>query len=216
MRPGRLGTGEALNDGDPTTPRPAAAVILLRDGERGLEVLLVQRDPAAKFAPGAWVFPGGAVRDGDADQRATARRELREEAGVELDDGAPLVPFSRWITPRTVRIRFDNVFFAAAAPAECEPRCDGAECVDARWMRPSDALDAYERGDLELVFPTIKHLERFARWSSVTDLLADHHDLAPVEPRVVVDDRGTHVLMPDHRTSAFGSGFPRRLTPPRQ
>jgi 8-oxo-dGTP pyrophosphatase MutT (NUDIX family) len=196
MPPGRLGTGEELHSGEPTPPRPAAAVILLRDGERGLEVLLVQRNPDSRFAPGAWVFPGGAVRSGDADQRATAARELREEAAVALDD-ARLVPFSRWITPPSVRIRFDNTFFAAAAPPDCEPRCDGSECVAARWLRPGDALAAYDRGELALVFPTIKHLEQLARWSSATEALRAPHDLAPVRPRVVVDGQGTRVLMPD-------------------
>ena len=50
-------------------PRPAATLILLRHGGRhselGLEALMVQRNPAARFMPGAWVFPGGAVDDAD-------------------------------------------------------------------------------------------------------------------------------------------------------
>jgi 8-oxo-dGTP pyrophosphatase MutT (NUDIX family) len=200
MRPGRLGTGEELNsDAVPTRPRPAAATILLRDGEHGLEVLLVKRNPASRFAPAAWVFPGGAVREGDADRRATALRELQEEAGVALDGVDRLLPFSRWITPAAVRIRFDSVFFVGPAPPENEPRCDGQECVDARWMRPADALAAYERSELELVYPTIKHLEQLALWSSLGEALeaARERDLAPVEPRVVVDDAGARVLMPD-------------------
>ncbi len=198
MARGRLGTGEELSSGEPSRPRPAAAVILLRDGDRGLEVLLVQRNPASRFAPAAWVFPGGAVRDNDGGQRATAVRELREEAGVTIDADAP-VAYSRWITPRAVRIRFDNVFFVAAAPADCEPRCDGAECVDVRWLRPAEALDGFERGELELVFPTIKHLEQLARRSSVAEVLeaARDSDLTPVEPRVVVDAAGARVLMPE-------------------
>src|SRR5438045_3743537 len=93
-------------------PRPAATLILLRHGgrhsEQGLETLMVQRNPAARFMPGAWVFPGGAVDDGDrepvegdagADELAhvaCARRELSEEAGVELDGDVELLPWSRW------------------------------------------------------------------------------------------------------------------------
>src|SRR5918999_2131783 len=57
--------GEELNTGEVTPARPAASAILLRDGDDGLEVLLVQRNPEQKFMGGAWVFPGGAVHSDD-------------------------------------------------------------------------------------------------------------------------------------------------------
>lgn len=66
-------------------PRDAAAVILVREGAPGLEVLLVRRPAKAAFMAQAFVFPGGA-RDGDEDPRTTAARELFEEAGVLLAD----------------------------------------------------------------------------------------------------------------------------------
>jgi 8-oxo-dGTP pyrophosphatase MutT (NUDIX family) len=46
-------------------PRDAATVVLVRDGDDGPEVCLLRRNPAAVFAGGAHVFPGGAVDDGD-------------------------------------------------------------------------------------------------------------------------------------------------------
>ena len=49
----------------PVTPRPAASLLLVRDGEQGLEVLMTTRHAAAGFAAGALVFPGGKVDDGD-------------------------------------------------------------------------------------------------------------------------------------------------------
>lgn len=49
----------------PVTPRPASTVILLRDGQPGLEVLLLKRNARTRFGPGASVFPGGAVDPGD-------------------------------------------------------------------------------------------------------------------------------------------------------
>ena len=100
-------------------PRQAASLILLRDAAGGAEVLLVQRNPEQRFMGGAWVFPGGAVHDGqDADNAATAVRELEEEAGIAMPADAELVPFSRWITPEgeLVSIRFDTWLFAARAP----------------------------------------------------------------------------------------------------
>jgi 8-oxo-dGTP pyrophosphatase MutT (NUDIX family) len=48
-------------------PRDASTVILLRDSPAGLLVYLLRRVSSMKFAPGAYVFPGGSVdrRDGD-------------------------------------------------------------------------------------------------------------------------------------------------------
>ena len=51
-------------DGPPVTPRPAATVLLVRDGDPW-ELLMVRRPGGADFAPGAYVFPGGAVHDED-------------------------------------------------------------------------------------------------------------------------------------------------------
>lgn len=50
----------------PVTPRPAATIVLLRDGADGMEVLLMRRNRRAGFVPGAWVFPGGRVDGSDA------------------------------------------------------------------------------------------------------------------------------------------------------
>ncbi len=77
----------------PATPRPAATIVLLRDGGDGVEVLLMRRSRRAGFVPGAYVFPGGRVDGSDATPEAmelladlspeTAARRLR------LPDGDP-------------------------------------------------------------------------------------------------------------------------------
>src|ERR671916_2754040 len=172
MRVDRPHPGEELNEGDVTEARQAASILVLRDTPTGPEVLLVQRNPEQRFMGGAWVFPGGGVHAEDADHAAAAVRELDEEAGVALPDGHPVVPWSRWITPAEVVVRFDTWFFVTEAPAGVEATIDGSECVDARWLRPAAALEAYERGELELVFPTIKHLEALAQMGSVAEALA--------------------------------------------
>jgi 8-oxo-dGTP pyrophosphatase MutT (NUDIX family) len=56
---------DPLRDGP--TPLPAATVVLLRDGEGGLEVFLLQRHKATAFMGGAYVFPGGKLDPADAD-----------------------------------------------------------------------------------------------------------------------------------------------------
>jgi 8-oxo-dGTP pyrophosphatase MutT (NUDIX family) len=194
----RPGPGEELNTGETKPARQAATAIVLRDGPGGPEVLLVQRNPESRFMGGAWVFPGGAVHEEDDGHAGAAIRELEEEAGIAISAIEELVPFSRWITPAEVTIRFDTVFFVAAAPPDAEPQVDGAECVDARWITPAAALEEYQRGELTLVFPTIKHLEAIAAFGSVEDALraARERDVAPVQPRVVVGDDGAQVLMP--------------------
>ncbi|HEX8073625.1 MAG TPA: NUDIX hydrolase [Thermoleophilaceae bacterium] len=194
----RPGPGEELNTGEAVPARQAATAIVLRDGVDGIEVLLVQRNPEQRFMGGAWVFPGGGVHDEDADHAAAALRELEEEAGMRIEDTDRLIPFSRWITPAEVTIRFDTFFFVAEAPPGVEPRIDGAECVDVCWIRPTDALEAGRRDEMTLVFPTIKHLEELAGFASVEQVMADARgrEVVPVQPKVVVGDEGAKVLMP--------------------
>jgi 8-oxo-dGTP pyrophosphatase MutT (NUDIX family) len=194
--------GTQLNTGAATTPRLAATIILLRGGDEALELLLVQRNPEARFMGGVWVFPGGAVDrhegDDDAALRTAALRELDEEAGIRLDDPAALVPFSRWITPAEVRTRFDTWFFLASAPDGVEPQIDGEEAVDSGWFTPDAALEAHKSGEILLVFPTIKHLEQLAPFGSVAELL-DHardKEILPVTPRVVMGGETARILLP--------------------
>ncbi len=181
-----------------TTPRASASLILLRDSADGPEVLLVRRNPEQRFMGGAWVFPGGATGPEDADELATAVRELEEEAGIDLPGSHELVRFSRWITPAQVKVRFDTHFFVAESPEDAEPTVDGSECVDWIWVRPQQALDMHRDDELMLVFPTIKHLEQLARFRSVSDTLetARASKVLPVEPRVLVDGGVAQVVLP--------------------
>jgi 8-oxo-dGTP pyrophosphatase MutT (NUDIX family) len=195
--------GEEIDfESEGSVPRQAATVILLRGGAETLEVLLVRRTPAARFMGGVWVFPGGAVDtdegEGDTAHRIAAIRELEEEAAVRLDDPGALVKFSRWITPPQVRIRFDTHFFLAPLPPGQEPRVDGEECVDFGWFTPRAALEAAEREEIALVFPTIKHLEQLAGFPSA-DAVLDHaggRDVRPVVPHVVMDGEVARVVLP--------------------
>jgi 8-oxo-dGTP pyrophosphatase MutT (NUDIX family) len=198
----RPAPGEELNAGEETIPRLAATVILLRGGTDALELLLVQRNPEARFMGGAWVFPGGAVDrhegEGQDALRTAAVREVHEEAGIQLPAADQLVPFSRWITPAEVKIRFDTWFYLATVPVDATPTVDGSEIVDAAWYEPTQALEAHRSGELFMVFPTIKHLEQLAGFRSAEELLshARGRDVRPVQPRVVLSGETARILLP--------------------
>src|SRR2546430_10120440 len=198
----RPAPGEELNDGAETVPRPAATVILLRGGAQALEVLLVRRNPEARFMGGAGVFPGGAVDrsegEGEAARRAAAVREVAEEAGIELGDPDALIPFSRWITPAEVKIRFDTWFYLAPVGPRASPAVDGSEIVDARWIGPAKALSAMRNGELFMVFPTIKHLEQLSAFDSADALVAHARgrDVRPVQPRVLLSGETARIVLP--------------------
>jgi len=204
-----------------TTPRLAATVILLRSLDEPLELLLVQRSHEARFMGGAWVFPGGAVDDADrvddpavgdrpAGARAAARRELAEEASVQISDLDELVPYARWITPRVLPIRFDTWFFLAAAPPDAAPAVDNSEIVSWRWLSPSAAL-ADE--SLTIAFPTRRQLEQLAAFSSAQALI-DHaraSTISPIEPRLIQGEHARIVLPGDDEfplTDADASEMP--------
>lgn len=184
-------------EGPPATPRQSASVILVRDAVQGLELLLVQRNPQQRFMGGFWVFPGGAVDAGET-HRATAVRELAEEAAVSGVEPQSLVAYSRWITPEAIATRFDTHFFVARAPPAAQPRVDGRECVELRWTTPAAALGAYARAELALVFPTLKLLEGLSAFATVAELLAHaaRLDVQPILPRVVQDGGEPRVLLP--------------------
>jgi 8-oxo-dGTP pyrophosphatase MutT (NUDIX family) len=176
----------------------AASIVLLRRGgrhsQRALEVLLLKRGADARFMPGVWVFPGGSLEPGDGEGEeglhACARRELAEEAGIELPESEELIPFTRWITPEVISTRFDAWFFFALAPAHAPPRPDGSEIIDASWFEPAAALAALERGEIVLSFPTRTQLTWLAEHATSEDAISAYRGrgVEPILPRVLADD----------------------------
>ena len=76
---------------EPVATRPAATVLLLRDGTQGLEVLMTRRSLTASFAPGAYVFPGGGIDASDAAtwQQARQRPGQPVQQGIEAIAAIP-------------------------------------------------------------------------------------------------------------------------------
>jgi len=122
--------------------RPAATSMLVRDTDRGIEVLMVRR-PVGGFFGGLTVFPGGAVdadddselaskivRSDDPDRvfRVAALRELAEETGIALTDRGPLpAPEGRGIA-------------LLQAIGDAGLRLDGSALIlVSRWVTPTHA-----------------------------------------------------------------------------
>jgi 8-oxo-dGTP pyrophosphatase MutT (NUDIX family) len=166
----------------------AATVVLARDTDDGLEVLMLRRNSKLAFG-GMWVFPGGRVDPGDVDAgdpenelaaaRHAAVREAREEAGVVLD-AADLVVFSHWMPPEQAPRRFATWFFLAPATDVGEIVIDGGEIHEHSWMRPDDAAARRDAGEIELAPPTWVTLRRLAEAATVADAL---HAAGAREPR---------------------------------
>ncbi len=167
---------------------PAATVVLLRDGETGLEVLLGRRSSKLKFHGGAWVFPGGRIdpedyvddpADVDAAARRAAAREAKEEAGVDVDPDA-LIHFSNWTTPDISPKRFATWFFVGPV-AGGTAIADGAETDAIQWFGPDEALAAHAAGAIELAPPQHVSLLDLRAYASVADAMAAVAAALPID-----------------------------------
>jgi 8-oxo-dGTP pyrophosphatase MutT (NUDIX family) len=133
----------------------------------------------------------------DARTRMIEGKRSFSETLIDLDarlDARAVRYFSRWITPPVVPQRFDARFFVARLPAGQIAEADAFETYDGRWIRPADALAAAQREELQMIFPTIKHLERVGKFATVDELLAfaDSKKTIPVTP----DVQGLTYLIP--------------------
>jgi 8-oxo-dGTP pyrophosphatase MutT (NUDIX family) len=180
---------------EPMPIRPAATVVLLRDGADGLEVWLQQRATTLAFAAGMHAFPGGRVDDdedfsavahdvsaeaavwGDDDDAvvrahlAAATRETWEESGVQLDP-ASLTPWARWVTPPGDTRRFDARFYLAACPPGQKPEPLTGEVAAGSWFVVQAAVDAFAVGTLPMWPPTISTLTSLTAFDTVAAAVA--------------------------------------------
>ncbi len=154
---------------EPVAPRSASTVLLLRDSEGELEVLMTQRSHAASFAPGVYVFPGGAVDAGESYEQA-AVRECTEELAV-TPDITQLRLQAIWTTDRDMAKRFVVKFYVAPMPDGQTPVADEQEQFLPTWVKPSTALAMYQVKQFPMIFPTIRTLEWLAKFANTAAAL---------------------------------------------
>jgi 8-oxo-dGTP pyrophosphatase MutT (NUDIX family) len=163
---------------------PAATVVLVRDGDDGLETLMLHKNSKLAFG-GMWVFPGGRIdaedRDGAADAEDAARRaavrEATEECGLVVR-AADLAWIAHWTPPALTPRRFATWFFVGPAPAGAVT-IDGGEIHDSAWMKPADAIARRDLGEVELAPPTWMTLHYLDQFTDVDALMSDAQARAP-------------------------------------
>jgi 8-oxo-dGTP pyrophosphatase MutT (NUDIX family) len=106
---------------------------------------------------------------------------------------------SHWVTPVGEPRRFDTRFFVTRAPRGQEPLHDDGETVASLWVRPGDALAQQRAGELQLILPTIRHLEYLADFDTTDGALDDASAVRNppiVQPRMRRVGEALELVMP--------------------
>lgn len=154
---------------------PASTIMLARDFEGSLEVLLLKRNKALAFAAGLWVFPGGKIEPDEIEKseddleaaKIAAVRETKEESNLDIhiDD---LIFFSHWTTPAIQPRRFSTWFFFGGIDQNLSKvTIDDSEIKNHIWLHPQAALDQVEEGKLAMMPPTIVSLQLIRKCQTV-------------------------------------------------
>ena len=148
---------------------------------------------------GIWLLESGTVVTSDRPSDEAVYSDVLERD--ERFAGESLQYFANWITPEPLPVRFDTRFFAATVPPGLDPIVDRIELVDARWIRPGDAIEQADAGEWDIAFPTRKILEFLGQFGS-TAILCDHIERSAgcrADSTEARDGRwdGSKILMPD-------------------
>ena len=124
--------------------------------------------------------------------------DLCREHHLRLAAGR-LAYYSHWITQPGRARRYDTRFFVAEAPAAQTASHDNSEAVDHVWIQPAAALERHRRGEMHLVFPTIKTLESIAQFDSAAALMQfarSPRKMPTMAPRTASSREGKKLLVP--------------------
>jgi len=93
----------------------------------------------------------------------------RENLSLDTDS---IHYIAHWVTPLGSPRRFSARFFLARTPPGQDPVQDHSETVRAQWVRPHDAIEAFERDEWTMMTPTVRMLESLGQFSRAGDAVA--------------------------------------------
>jgi 8-oxo-dGTP pyrophosphatase MutT (NUDIX family) len=154
--------------------------------------------------------------DWERDRAALAAHELSfadflQRRGLVLRSDL-LGAWARWITPEFEKRRYDTWFFVAALPEGQRTRNASTEADRTVWIRPAEAADGYDRGELLMMPPTIAMLRQLAPYGSAAAALAasTERDLTAVLAEARLEDGQVVLSWPgyDEFTKRVPTGVP--------
>ncbi|MET9565397.1 NUDIX hydrolase [Streptomyces tauricus] len=142
--------------------------------------------------------------DWETDRAALVARDLSfaeflDRRGLVLRSDL-LGAWTRWITPEFEPRRYDTFFFVAVLPEGQRTRNASTEADRTVWIRPAEAIDGYDRGDLLMMPPTIATLRQLGAYGSAADALAaaPGRDMTPVLAQARLVDGELVLSWPGH------------------
>jgi len=104
-----------------------------------------------------------------------------------------IVPCAHWITPAIEPKRFDTRFFLAKVNAKQLASHDGFELTESFWIKPVEALNKLKNGEMNMILPTIKNIEKLAEFSSSAEAFNYFESLGdeaipPILPKFIKRD----------------------------
>jgi 8-oxo-dGTP pyrophosphatase MutT (NUDIX family) len=137
--------------------------------------------------------------------------ELLRANGLAVDAGA-LHPWARWVTPAGEVRRYDTRFFVGAMPDTALAQHVTSEASEACWIPIAAAIEQAQRGERQLLPPTVATLASLLPFATVADALAssDTRPLDPVRPELRLGEDGSvAVELPDGTVVPIPSGMVR-------
>ncbi len=121
-------------------------------------------------------FKDTAVKQRFADYRAGLNNGTQKLLDICRDEQLTLATkqiayFSHWVTPVAAPRRFDTRFFVCRVPDHQEALIDNHEAVSQCWLTPAEALRKADEENMQIFFPTRKHIEALAEFDDTEQLL---------------------------------------------
>ncbi|MER5913671.1 NUDIX hydrolase [Streptomyces sp. NPDC001982] len=142
--------------------------------------------------------------DWESDRAALVARDLSfaeflDRRGLVLRSDL-LGAWTRWITPEFESRRYDTWFFVAALPEGQRTRNASTEADRTVWIRPHEAADGYDKGELMMMPPTIATLRQLFPYDTAAEVLAaaPARDMTPVLARARLVDDEIVLAWPGH------------------